>query len=397
MEIIQILRSFASIANIPVTYFEGKQEVFHTSEFRYPSLMISQEVPRLLHNAKEPGHAVCTFTEELLCFGLIRIGKKKNTYAVFGPVSAIVCDNQRAQRILKKYGLPTTDTGLLLNFFKQTASCPLLRFAEFLILVNYSINRETLELTDLLPDDYHMEDKLVIGPAAPPNLSSTSHDAAAYEQELYAMIRFGRYPEMVEFLRSSTFTGAQGSLADTMLRHQKNMVVASATLASRAAVGGGLDYDTAMTLADHYIQWVELAQDRNALLILHNNMLKTYARLVAEKRANSAKSALVNRVTTYVSEHLSEKIAGETLAAALGMNRAYLSAQFKRETGMGLNEYVHRMKIDEAARLLIVTDLPISAVATRLGFSSQGYFQAIFKKVTSMNPSEYREGATPYT
>lgn len=160
---------------------------------------------------------------------------------------------------------------------------------------------------------------------------------------------------------------------------------------STYAVSGGLDYDTAMTLADYYIQRAEMASDRNTLMILHKNMLKTYTRMVAEKRSNNAESALVNKVRIYVEGHLTEKISGQALAEALGLNRAYLSAQFKRETAIELNEYIHRMKIDEASRLLVVTDMPIAAVATRLGFSSQSYFQSIFKKVTGMNPSEYRE------
>ena len=250
-----------------------------------------------------------------------------------------------------------------------------------------SFNRETVELAQLLPEDYRMEGEWVTGPSSRPVLTNTPHDAASYEREMYALLRFGRYPEMVNFLQNTTFTGAQGSLANNMLRHQKNMVVAS-----RSAVSGGLDYDTAMTLADYYIQRVELASDRNTLMVLHKDMLKTYTRMVAEKRSNNADSAFVNRVRTYVEDHLTEKITGQPLAGALGLNRAYLSAQFKRETGIGLNEYVHRMKIDEATRLLVVTDLPIAAMAARLGFSSQSYFQAIFKKVTGMNPSEYREG-----
>lgn len=391
MEILQILQSFSSVANIPVTYFQRGEPTFRTPEFQYLPALTAAELPGLLRGCGEGVHTACVFTQELLCLGLVRVAGGETDYALFGPVSAIVCDNRRAQRILKRYGLPTTEAGLLLNFLKQTANCTLLRFADFLRLVNYTVNQETVELSQLLPEDYRLEEELVAGPSPRPALANTPHDAASYEREMYALLRFGRYPEMVNFLQNTTFTGSQGSLADNMLRHQKNMVLASATLASRYAVSGGLDYDTSMTLADYYIQRAEMAPDRNTLMVLHKNMLKTYTRMVAEKRSNNAESALVNKVRIYVEGHLTEKISGQSLAAALGLNRAYLSAQFKRETGIGLNEYVHRMKIDEASRLLVVTDMSIAAVSTRLGFSSQSYFQSIFKKVTGMNPSEYRE------
>lgn len=182
-------------------------------------------------------HAACVLPMTAV-FGLIDIVGSEGDYAVFGPVSAINCDNRRAQHILKRYGLPTTEAGLLLSYFKETATCTLLRFSDFLLLANYTLNRETLDITQLLPEDYQGEEEMLSAPTPVPPVVSTPHDANAYEREMYSLLRFGRYPEMLAFLKNSTFTGNQGSLADTMLRHQKNMVISSATLAARAAVDG---------------------------------------------------------------------------------------------------------------------------------------------------------------
>jgi len=212
-----------------------------------------------------------------------------------------------------------------------------------------------------------------------------------YEVELNGK-KVGEYKEMVEFLQKNTYTGNQGSLADTMLRHQKNMVVASATLASRAAVEGGLEYDTAMTVTDGYIQRAEIAPDRNALLMLHKEMLKTLTRMVSEKRFNHSDSAFVNRVVEVIEQHLTEPVTVQSIAEELGWNRCYVSSQFKRETGINLSEFINRLKIDEATRLLVTTDRSIANIASLLAFCSPSHFQAIFKKVTGMNPSKYREG-----
>ena len=256
MKIQQILRSLTVISNIPVTFFQQGQESFHAPELPYLSKLATRELEALRQKCTGEVHAACVFTDELLCFGLIDIVGSEGDYAVFGPVSAINCDNRRAQHILKRYGLPTTEAGLLLSYFKETATCTLLRFSDFLLLANYTLNRETLDITQLLPEDYQGEEEMLSAPTPVPPVVSTPHDANAYEREMYSLLRFGRYPEMLAFLKNSTFTGNQGSLADTMLRHQKNMVISSATLAARAAVDGGLDYDTAMTLADGYIQRV---------------------------------------------------------------------------------------------------------------------------------------------
>lgn len=392
MEIQQIFRLLALMSNIPVTIFIDRQETFHIPELPYLPKLSSQELPALLKQTGEDIHAACVFTAELLCYGLIQVAEQPGSYAVFGPVSAIACSNRRAQNILRRYSLPTSEAGLLLNYFKEVPVCTLLRFSDFLLLADYTINRETLEIAQLLPEDYLPEDELLSGPAAISPVVNTPHDAREYERQMYALLRYGRYKEMVAFLQNNTFTGNQGSLADDLLRHQKNMVISSATLASRAALDGGLDYDTAMTIADGYIQKVELATDRSTLLVLHKNMLKTYTRLVADKRANQSESAFVNRVADVIERHMNEPINVQFIAEELGLNRCYLSSQFKKEAGINLNEFINRVKIDEAACLLVTTGRSVASVASHLAFCSPSHFQTIFKKVTGMNPSEYREG-----
>lgn len=391
METRQILHSLAVVSNIPATCFENGDELFRVPELSYLPKLSSCELPALKEKCSDGVHAACVFTDELLCYGLVRLTDGSNFDVVFGPVSAIDCDNRRAQRILKRYGLPSTEAGLLLGYFNEAATCTLLRFSELISLANYTLNREMVDIVYLLPEDYRMEEGAIRSPALMPKLVNTPHDARDYERQMYSMLRFGQYREMVSFLSNSTFTGNQGTLAHNLLRHQKNMVISSATIAARAAVDGGLDYDTAMSVADHYIQQVELACDRSALMILHKNMLKAFTRMVAEKRANNADSALVNKVTEYIELHLTQPINVQSVAAELGMNRTYLSAQFKRECGIGLNDYINRMKIDEATRLLVTTDRSLSDIASLLAFSSQSHFQSVFKKVTGMTPGEYRK------
>ena len=393
MEIREILRSLADISRIPVTYFTENRAAFYSPNLTYLPKLSEQELPALLEKSRSSsGHAVCILTDELLCCGLVRINDGAGDYAVFGPVSAIDCDTRRARRILKKYGLPTTEVGDLLGYFRETPVCILQRFSDFVLLANYTINRETMSLAQLLPEDYQLEPEQLSAPVNLPEVVATPHGARAYEEELYSFVRSGRYKEIVEFLQNNPYTGHQGSLADTMLRHQKNMVISSVAFASRAAVDGGLGYDTAMTIADGYIQRVEMAQERNALLVLHRDMLKTYTRMVAEKRVNYTDSAFVNRVVEVIEQHLTEPVTVQSIAAELGWNRCYVSTQFKQETGINLSEFINRLKIDEATRLLVTTDRSIANIASLLAFCSPSHFQSIFKKVTGMNPSQYREG-----
>ena len=78
------------------------------------------------------------------------------------------------------------------------------------------------------------------------------------------------------------------------------------------------------------------------------------------------------------------------VARRFGYNQTYLSSLFKRETGKPLAGFINEVKVDEAKRLLRATDKPIVEIAVALGFSSQNYFQTVFKRFSGLTPEAYR-------
>ncbi|MDL2217479.1 response regulator [Christensenellaceae bacterium OttesenSCG-928-M15] len=81
------------------------------------------------------------------------------------------------------------------------------------------------------------------------------------------------------------------------------------------------------------------------------------------------------------------------LASALGVSEGYASKTLKKGTGMTFNEYLTKVRIDNARALF--DDMGrlsrVGEVAARVGFSSQHYFSAVFKRVVGLTPSEYVE------
>ena len=61
------------------------------------------------------------------------------------------------------------------------------------------------------------------------------------------------------------------------------------------------------------------------------------------------------------------------------------------ETGLSLSEYIKFARVERAKGLLRDTDLTAQEIADRLGFSSRNYFSRIFKEVTGVIPTAYRE------
>ena len=182
-----------------------------------------------------------------------------------------------------------------------------------------------------------------------------------------------------------------GILAPDQLRQMKNLFVVTATLASRAAIRGGLDVDDAFFLSDFYIQSCELLDTPEKITNLQYHMILEFTERVERLHLGGKPGKLAIAVANYVQHHMSETISTEALAKALYLSRTHLSAKFHAETGVKLNDFILQEKTEEAKRLLRYTDRASAAIGEYLGFSSQGHFSRVFKKYAGISPSEYRE------
>jgi transcriptional regulator GlxA family with amidase domain len=79
------------------------------------------------------------------------------------------------------------------------------------------------------------------------------------------------------------------------------------------------------------------------------------------------------------------------LADVAGFSRAHFAATFKAATSMSAHEFLLRMRIQAAARLLICTDLALVEIALQTGFQNQPHFTTVFKKITALTPRKWRE------
>ena len=72
------------------------------------------------------------------------------------------------------------------------------------------------------------------------------------------------------------------------------------------------------------------------------------------------------------------------------MSSSYLSAQFKKETGKTLTDYINEKRIHESLVLLAATELPIQEVAERVGIYDENYYARLFKKYQNQTAKQYR-------
>ena len=94
----------------------------------------------------------------------------------------------------------------------------------------------------------------------------------------------------------------------------------------------------------------------------------------------------------YMDAHYTRPMALHEVAAQVFLSPAYFSRLFKAIAGESYVQYLTRIRMDAAKRLLEQGELPVWRVAEAVGYPSQKYFSRIFKATTGLSPSEYQEG-----
>lgn len=79
------------------------------------------------------------------------------------------------------------------------------------------------------------------------------------------------------------------------------------------------------------------------------------------------------------------------LVDKMNVSRSALYNKVKQLTGMGVNDYINKFRIEAAIQLLEQTNLSILEISEQSGFSNQSYFSITFKQATGLSPSKYKE------
>jgi AraC family transcriptional regulator len=95
----------------------------------------------------------------------------------------------------------------------------------------------------------------------------------------------------------------------------------------------------------------------------------------------------------YVDSHLAHHLDSATLARLLVLSRSQFIRLFKRSLGLTPREYVMHRRTVRAEELLVTTDLKLTVVAERCGFSDDTHMARWLRRVLDMRPGELRRNA----
>lgn len=373
---------------IPVYFYQNEQLIF-----AYPEQTPDTYPPaKYIHDFSNHTRSITyASTDYGTYFGCLHLLDFENGFLVLGPVSSIPYSENVLRCMYADYVIPTDRRTAFQNFFQVCPQFPLTSLFLKLISFNYSLNGEVVSISEIIGKNPVPDTSGETIETLYETKENQFHNQSIEIESIYLnYIRTGNF-EGISSLAINESAMHTGILASNNTRQLKNLIIVTTTLATRAAIDGGMDVDAAFHLSDYYIQNAELTNDTNVLYHLLGQINYDFAQKVAEYKVPATSDDLLQKALHYVLQHTNCHITVSDVAEFVGFSRSYFSSYFKENLGFSIGAFILRCKLEEGRQLLRHTDKPLSIISNYLCFSSQSHFQTAFRKEYEMTPLQYRK------
>ncbi|MBD1380547.1 AraC family transcriptional regulator [Metabacillus arenae] len=387
--------------NIPVIYLNENDAL--ELEIAYPNIenpfpTSQQEILKKFHlNHDHYPFPLLVKSEYYEHYFMIQV-RNHNQYKgtiIVGPALPSDLTNERLEALVNDMPVQNNLGENLVHYFELLPRISNMKFINISMQLYYMLYQKTLDPADIILKNIEVGDHIL--QIEDPHVTISQqrenvsfHHDFIYEKRLFQYIKEGRKDEFLKVYKLSPEKGEVGVLSKkSQLRNSKNLAITAITLATRAAMDGGLHHEIAYTLSDLYIQNLEELTDIKSVDAFMEQALSDFADRV-RKHKQQRYSKPINMCLNYIYTHLYEDLTLTSLANLVEMHPNYLSSLFKKEVGISIAEYIHRTKVDEAKVLLTFTDYSLLKISTILNFHDQSYFTKVFKKNVGVTPKKFR-------
>ena len=350
-------------------------------------------LPEFLELAAYP--AINSMTS-MASYGCIHINSS-NSLLLVGPIFSTPINDEIKRKFMHENAIAFNSKSLISEYLSSIPVITHNQFINILAYLHFCFNGEQIDVTthfnitdtDLGKDisfkqtEYSYQTKEI----------GQLHATYEFEQKLLQLVASGDTTGLKDFLNNSIYARSltEGIIADTPLRQAKNIFIGQVTITGKiSAINGGLDVEQTYQLIDLYSQECEHLQSIEAVKALQYNMLLDFTERVSKNKIPAGISPMVFACIQYINCHTNEAISIADVAKHVGKCRSYVADQFKKELGFNLGAFIMHSKLEEAKSLLTFTNKDIGEISNYLYFSSQSYFQNVFKKKYGLTPKQYR-------
>lgn len=390
MYYIAFCKSFYSATNIPATLLKDNQAV-------YSSLNDILDIPLLYYRDLFPmeqnNPCFCGDSPDLEYGRILIEGTGYNL--VLGPVFSVPLTDDIIRQTVKEASVSLEYREQFIEMLYAIPRLSQIQFAQYLAFLYQCLNHKPADLDRLFSE----EDMITwtrkerhTNRLAEAQEDEKMHNTYYFEQELYQLIRDGNVNKLKKFLSATRPQLQEGTLASSPLRNAKNLFICTVTKAgTMGAIPGGVDIEKVYQLIDYYIQECEQLQTIERIGQLMYIMLLDFCQRAGEVQIPEGISPDVYKCMSFIREHTNEAITIEDASAYVKRSSSYMMKHFKDELGIRMGAYIMRCKLEEAKSLLTYSQKSLAEISSYLCFSSQSYFQNVFKKQYGMTPLQYRK------
>ena len=383
---------FNGTTSCPISYYNKDAELVISYPHAADELDFTGAfLPSLLHATKNPNYYI---SNSFSYYGLIKINRTSD-FLIIGPIFSTPLKTATIKGFMHEAAIPSKHESAVTQFFLNNLTASFNQFLYTLSFLHFCVNDEVLDLimyfgiSDATHQRgiYEKHSHQIYDAKEKQEFHNTYH----FEQQYLEYVKNGDPENLKRLMQEAAISLKEGSIAENALRQSKNIFIAGATLTTRSAIAGGLDIEQAYYLSDIYINKCEAMQSLDALANLQFTMIIDFAERVSKNKIPQGMSGEIFKCIQYISRHTNEPIRVNDVSEHIGRSRSYISKKFKAELGFDLNAFIMRCKLEEAKSLLAYSDKALSEISSYLCFSSQAYFQNVFKKKYGMTPLQYRK------
>lgn len=389
MNYISFCKNFFGATNIPIFLLKNGQVKY--SALRESLSVTSQADWQIYPTDQNPGF--CGYSPDLE-YGRVQI--ENTAYdLIVGPTFSVPVTDQLVRQFMRELTIPLSEREVLTEFLCAIPRTSHLQLCKYLAFLHLCLNHKEVDFPSLIRIDTGYSNNLSPYPSGD-NLEYTendnSHNTYYFELEMYQYIRNGNTEQLRSFLRSSIMTLKEGKMAQTPMRHSKNIFISLATKAGMlGAIPGGLDIEKTYQLVDFYVQKCEYLQSIEEINKLQYLMIMDFCQRVNEAHIPENVTGEIYQCMDYIRSHTNEPISIHDIARQIHRSNSYVMKHFKEELGMPISSYITKCRLADAKRLLAYSNKSLSEISNYLCFSSQSYFQNVFKKQYGITPLQYRK------
>lgn len=326
---------------------------------------------------------------KIFYYGILRKGEER---IVIGPASQVTYSPSGLREILFRRGVSNHDIPLFLQSLSALPAFPLTGRTRVLLMVNYIWNEEKLTPEEVLIQN-EVQNQIQENRTSDTEAESGNefpHNTYVREQNRLGYVKEGDIAGLKKRF-SEERSLRTGTIAQTPLRQRKNRRIVTTTLVSRTCIEGGRSVEEALSLSDSYLQRRERLTTAQTIQNLSYHRIRDYAGKRSEISGSDKYSRTIQKAIAYIQHNVNKKISAEDIAKEVYLSKNRLEIRFKEETGKTLHDYSRETKRKEAKSLLLNTKQTIEQISSYLCFSSQAYFQNVFRKRFNRTPRQFRE------